>query len=199
MFTGLVQGLGVLESRQDGRFVFRWTPGSRPYQLGESIAVNGCCLTVVDSDTDSFAVEAVAETLARTTLAETPLGSQVNLERAMTAADSFGGHMVLGHVDGTGTILVPSPALRVGFDPRFDSFVVEKGSIAIDGVSLTIASFGSGWLEVAIIPHTGEVTTLGARKIGERINLEFDVIAKYVARMLDARLAGSASQSPSAE
>ncbi|MDA8116592.1 MAG: riboflavin synthase [Actinomycetota bacterium] len=187
MFTGLVQEVGTLVSRDGSRFGFRW-PGKSVFEVGESIAVSGCCLTVVGSSGDVFYADLVEETLTKTDLGRLPLRSAVNLERPMAAGDVFGGHMVLGHVDGTGKVVSPAPRLRIAYPVSFDAFVVDKGSVAIDGVSLTVADHGQGWVEIAIIPHTAEVTTLGVKRPGDEVNLEFDVIAKYVARMIDARL-----------
>ena len=145
-------------------------------------------MTVVDSSAEVFYADLVEETLTKTYLGRLALGSSVNLERPMAAGDVFGGHMVLGHVDGIGRVVSPAPRLRISHAPEFDLFVVDKGSVAIDGVSLTVADHGKGWVEVAIIPHTAEVTTLGGKRPGDEVNLEFDVIAKYVARMIEARL-----------
>lgn len=183
MFTGLVQSKGVVQSGVDGRFAFLWPHLDREYQQGESIAVNGCCLTVVSSKGEVFYADVVGETLSRTNLGNLQVGQEVNLERPMAASDVFGGHIVLGHVDCTGTVATISPKLRIDFDNHYDLFLAEKGSICIDGVSLTVADVGSGWVEVAIIPHTSDVTTLGQKSAGSIVNLEFDIIAKHVARL----------------
>ncbi|MDA8262174.1 MAG: riboflavin synthase [Actinomycetota bacterium] len=187
MFTGLVQTVGSLAARDGGRFAFRW-PGMTSFEVGESIAVSGCCLTVVGSEGEIFQADVVEETLSKTHLGRLAIGAAVNLERPMAAGDVFGGHMVLGHVDGTGRVESPAPRLRISYASEFDGYVIDKGSVAIEGVSLTVADHGPGWVEAAIIPHTAEVTTLGGKRPGDEVNLEFDVIAKYVARMIDARL-----------
>ena len=187
LFTGLVQAVGSLVTRDGGRFEFRW-PGMSNFVMGESIAVSGCCLTVVGSEGELFYADVVEETLSKTHLGRLAAGASVNLERPMAAGDVFGGHMVLGHVDGTGRVESPAPRLRISYPADFDGYVVDKGSVAIEGVSLTVADRGPGWVEVAIIPHTAEVTTLGGKRPGDEVNLEFDVIAKYVARMIEARL-----------
>ncbi len=188
MFTGLVEAKGAFLARTEARFVFEWPGSQGTFQLGESIAVNGCCLTVVGFEAQSFSVEVVSETLLRTNLGSLKEGESVNLERPMLVGDAFGGHMVLGHVDTTGTVVNAAPRLRVSYAEGFDNFVVEKGSIAIDGVSLTIAATGEHWIEAAIIPHTAEVTTLGLKRAGDTLNLEFDIIAKHVATMISAQL-----------
>ena len=188
MFTGLVEAQGSLLSREGSRFAFVWPGASGSFAIGESISVNGCCLTVVGFEDEAFYVDAVDETLARTNIDHLNVGAPVNLERPMSVGDSFGGHMVLGHVDCTGTVLMPVPELRVEFEHAYDKFVVEKGSVAIDGVSLTVSDLGAGWLEVSIIPHTAAVTTLGLRTAGDKVNLEFDIIAKHVAVMIEAQL-----------
>ena len=188
VFTGLVEAKGSFVARTQARFVFDWPGSQGTFQLGESIAVNGCCLTVVGFEGQSFSVEVVGETLLRTNLGSLKEGEGVNLERPMLVGDAFGGHMVLGHVDTTGTVEDVAPLLRVSYPDGFDNFVVEKGSIAIDGVSLTIAAAGENWIEAAIIPHTAEVTTLGQKRAGDKVNLEFDIIAKHVAKMISAQL-----------
>lgn len=188
MFTGLVQSQGSLLSREGSRFAFVWPGAAGSFVVGESISVNGCCLTVVGFEGETFFVDAIDETLARTNLNQLGAGTPVNLERPMSVGDSFGGHMVLGHVDTTGIVMTPVPTLRVAFEDTYDKFVVEKGSVAIDGVSLTVSDLGAGWLEVSIIPHTATVTTLGLRTAGDKVNLEFDIIAKHVAVMIEAQL-----------
>ena len=196
MFTGIVEEVGVV--RRAGRsgetarldIAARATmDGSEP---GASVAVSGTCLTVVAKDADGFAFEVGPETLARTTLGRLEAGDRVNLERPLRFGGSLGGHLVLGHVDGVGTVgavtRVESTArIRVGFDTALDALMIPQGSVAVDGVSLTIAALGSGWLEVMLIPHTLGATTLGRLTVGDRVNIEADVIGKYVVRSLALR------------
>ncbi len=189
MFSGLVQAIGTVHSIQEHRFGFRWPGVSNSYSIGESISINGCCLTVVESNDDVFYADLVDETLIRTTMSHLKIGDFVNLERAMTVGDAIGGHFVQGHIDCVGTVVHESPNLQVSFDKTYGMLVVEKGSIAIDGVSLTVVKALSDQLEVAIIPHTNEVTTLGKKQIGQLVNLEFDMLAKHVTRVLEAHLA----------
>lgn len=156
---------------------------------GDSVCVNGACLTVVAFDEGGFAVDCVTETLARTALGRTPTGARVNLERALRLGDRLGGHMVQGHVDGTGTITSLEPdgqgtRMRVALPADLRRFVVEKGSIAIDGVSLTIAARHGDGLTVALIPHTMAHTTLDSEALGREVNVEVDVVAKYVAELV---------------
>lgn len=183
MFTGLVEGLGSFKSRDGDRFTFSWPGNESPYEIGESIAVNGCCLTVVDFNGDDWTANAIPETLERTNLGYLRPDDPVNFERPVRVSDRLGGHIVQGHVDTVGIVRQPAPNLIIGFDPEFAKYVVEKGSIAIDGVSLTVVEAGRDFATVSIIPHTSSVTTLGSRDIGERVNLEFDIVAKYVERM----------------
>lgn len=183
MFTGLVEGLGSLKSRDGDRFTFSWPSNLSPFEMGESIAVNGCCLTVVAFENDSWTANVISETLARTNLGYLTPGDPVNFERPVMVSDRLGGHIVQGHVDAVGIVRQPAPDLTVGFDPQFARYVVEKGSIAIDGVSLTVVAVGRDSATVSLIPHTTSVTTLGARGVGDRVNLEFDIVAKYVERM----------------
>jgi riboflavin synthase len=158
------------------------------------VAVNGACLTVVRKDEHGFAFELGPETLARTTLGRLEPGDRVNLERPLRLGGSLGGHLVLGHVDGVATVeattrVESSARLRVGFDRTLDALMIPQGSVAVDGVSLTVAALGSGWLEIMLIPHTLAVTTLGTVKPGEMVNIEADVIGKYVVRSLALRAA----------
>jgi riboflavin synthase len=187
VFTGIVEELGSLESRDGHRFRFRCSPafleGAR---LGDSIAHNGACLTVVGYDPTAgyYDVDVVDETLARTNLGDLRPGDPVNLERPVRLQDRLGGHLVLGHVDGVGTIRSPAPDLVVELDPALTRYIVEKGSITVDGCSLTVVAVGAGSFSIALIPHTAEVTTLGRKGPGDRVNLEVDVMAKYVERLL---------------
>lgn len=184
MFTGIVEELGSVRARDGGKFEFNAKAVVDGVALGDSIAVNGVCLTVTDFGADWFAAEAVEETLSRTTLDALIVDAPVNLERPVRLIDRLGGHMVQGHVDGMGTIRNPAPDLSVACDPSLLKYMVEKGSITIDGISLTVVSVDEGGFTVAVIPHTLEVTTLGHRSAGDGVNLEVDVISKYVERLL---------------
>lgn len=198
MFTGIVEELGkvrAVERRAEGiRIEIEASQVLLDAQVGSSIAVNGCCLTVVEMGDGWWAADAVSETLARTCLGSLAVGDPVNLERPVRMADRLGGHLVQGHVDGTGTIAgserLADSALhvRIAAGPEILRYVVEKGSITVDGVSLTVASEGEDGFAVAIIPHTAQVTTLGRKGTGERVNLEVDLVAKYVEKLLGTRL-----------
>ncbi len=181
MFTGLVREVGTVRSMQDGRLVVETTITA---ELGDSIAVDGVCLTVVAGDGSTLAFDAVAETLARTSLGELAPGSGVNLEPALRVGDALGGHYVQGHVDGVGTYRGVGDGLH-WFDapPEIVRYVVEKGSIAVQGTSLTVAASDDTGFAVALIPHTLEMTTLGRLEPGARVNLEADVLAKYVEKL----------------
>ncbi len=184
MFTGIVEETGTVRSRNGGQFEFNANVVLDDVELGASIAVNGVCLTVTAWGDDWFGVDAVDETLARSSLGGLVVGDPVNLERPVRVQDRLGGHIVQGHVDGVGTIRTPAPDLSVSCDPSLTKYMVEKGSITIDGISLTVVSVDDAGFTVAVIPHTMEVTTLGARQAGDQVNLEVDVLAKYVDRLL---------------
>ena len=216
MFTGIVEELGdivALEELQgSARLTVRGPLVASDAARGDSIAVNGVCLTVTGTSDGKFSADVMGETLARSSLGALAPGSPVNLERPMRLDGRLGGHMVQGHVDGTGTILLRRPAgdwevVRIGVPPRLSRYVVEKGSVAVDGVSLTVSGIGAGdgqagaageageagargdgpgWIEVSLIPETLERTTLGSKQAGEMVNLEVDLIAKYVERLLAA-------------
>jgi riboflavin synthase len=203
VFTGIVEEKGrivAIEERPAGR---RFRVGARVVLegtgIGGSIAVNGCCLTAVDVGPDAFAVEAVPETLARTVLGALKVGDEVNLERAMRVDERLGGHLMQGHVDGVGTVVAVVPEgdgrrATIELPEALVRYVAEKGSLAIDGVSLTVAAAHGTRCEIAYIPHTLAVTTAGGYAAGSRVNLEIDLIARYLARLLDERTgAGSAS------
>jgi riboflavin synthase len=209
MFTGIVEGTGTVAAlavAADGS-------GARlevdaPFlagglRLGESVAVNGCCVTVAETTAGGFAADLVAETLRRTALGGLAAGASVNLERPLALGGRLGGHQVQGHVDGVARVLHRAPVgpegsgeprrgapvgrgeeLRVELPPDLARYVVEKGSIAVDGVSLTVAGVGPGWFAVALVPHTLAVTTLGDRRPGDLLQLEVDVVAKYVERLV---------------
>ncbi|MDL9935804.1 riboflavin synthase [Gordonia sp. ABSL1-1] len=195
MFTGIVEELGEIAAREElpdaARITVRGPLVTSDASYGDSIAVNGVCLTVVEQGPDTFTVDVMAETLRRSSLAELGVGSRVNLERAMPATGRFGGHIVQGHVDGTGEVISVSPSehwtvVRIAVPAALTRYLVEKGSITVDGVSLTVAAVGDGdpsWFEISLIPTTLSETNLGAATPGTVVNLEVDVIAKYVERM----------------
>jgi riboflavin synthase len=193
MFTGIVEELGEIVAIEHGAesavVTVRGPVVTSDATPGASIAVNGVCLTVVDQDGETFSVDVMAETLNRSSLGALAAGAVVNLERAMAAGSRFGGHIVQGHVDGTGQILARVPGERweiVQFTlPRqISRYVVEKGSITVDGVSLTVSAVTEDTFSVSLIPTTLGLTTLGHKKVGDLVNLEVDVIAKYVERLL---------------
>ncbi len=193
MFTGIVEELGVVVALEPGsdsaRLHVRGPLVTTDVVLGASVAVNGVCLTVTDLAEDVFAVDVMAETLRRSSLASLVPGERVNLERAMRADGRFGGHVVQGHVDGVGEVLARTPGerwevVRVSLPEPLRRYVVEKGSITVDGTSLTVSAVGDGAFEVSLIPTTLAATTLGHRAVGETVNLEVDVLAKYVEAQL---------------
>ena len=184
MFTGIVEELGTVEAREGGHFRFRAPLVSADTAIGDSIAVNGCCLTVVAVGEGWWEADAVPESLSRTNLVDLGPGDPVNLERPMRLADRLGGHLVQGHVDGVGTVVSPAPDLVVRCPSELLRYVVEKGSITVDGCSLTVVEPLDDGFRCAIIPHTLEVTVLGRKGPGDRVNLEVDVIAKYTERLL---------------
>lgn len=197
MFTGIVEETGAVQAFEKGeagaRLEIEAAAVLSDLQIGGSIAVNGCCLTAVEITPSGFRADLSPETLAKTNLGDLSAGSRVNLERPLLPSSRLSGHFVQGHVDGTGEFLGLEPAgdeswtLRVRCPRDLLPYLVYKGSIAIDGVSLTIAKLADDVLEAAIIPHTFQETNLGARKPGERVNLEADILAKYVARQLEGR------------
>lgn len=194
MFTGIVEELGRVRSVTLNAGGARLEIGAATVlddaTIGASIAVNGCCLTVVELGDGYWAADAVVETLARTNLGELAAGDPVNLERPVRLADRLGGHLVQGHVDGTGVVRArtaqPDGSELFRFDAPTDvlRYVVHKGSITVDGISLTVAAVYHDGFDIAVIPHTLAVTTLGARPVGAPVNLEVDLIAKYVERLL---------------
>jgi riboflavin synthase len=189
MFTGLVREVGTVASMEDGRLVVDAPVTAQGVQLGDSIAIDGVCLTVVACDDSSLSFDAVPETLARTALGTLDQGSRVNLEPALRAGDALGGHYVQGHVDGVGAVRSVEPegeGKRVRFDAPAEllKYIVEKGSIAVQGTSLTVAAVDETGFEVALIPHTLQETTLGELEPEQPVNLETDVLAKYVEKLL---------------
>ncbi len=193
MFTGIVEELGevveVVDLGDAARLTVRGPLVTSDARRGDSVAVNGVCLTVVETAAGVFTADVMRETLARTSLGALDVGSPVNLERPVTLATRLGGHLVQGHVDGTGVLLERTPGnhweiVRIELPPELARYVVPKGSIAVDGVSLTVVEVGPDWFTVSLIPTTLDLTTLGSRQPGEAVNLEVDVVAKYVERML---------------
>jgi riboflavin synthase len=196
MFTGIVEELGHvvgIEDRGDAaRLTVRGPLVVKDTRHGESIAVNGVCLTVVTVDDDTFSADVMKETLDRSCLGALREGDPVNLERAATLGSRLGGHLVQGHVDGVGLVtareLTPNwEVVRIALPPGLSRYVVEKGSITVDGVSLTVASVGEREFAVSLIPTTLELTTLGYKQVGAPVNLEVDVIAKYVEKLVGGR------------
>jgi riboflavin synthase len=190
MFTGLVSQLGTLTSLDGGRLVVAAPLGGQ-LEAGDSVAVNGVCLTATSVADDGFTADVMEETLRRTALGTLAPGAGVNLELALRAADRLGGHFVQGHVDGVGTVVATheegfARVVEIEADSGLLRYVVEKGSIAVDGVSLTVASLGDGTFGVSLIPETLERTTLGRAAPGDSVNLEVDVLAKYVERLVGA-------------
>jgi riboflavin synthase len=197
MFTGIVEELGDViafdHDAESARLTVRAPGVTADAVLGTSIAVNGVCLTVVDLADGVFIADVMHETLRRSSLGALAVGSPVNLERAVRASDRLGGHIVQGHVDGVGTVIDRRAGdrwqiVRISLPDGLSRYVVEKGSIAVDGVSLTVSAVANGWFEVSLIPTTLALTTLGQRKVGDQINLEVDVIAKYVERLMNGRV-----------
>lgn len=185
MFTGIVEELGTVVSREGPKLRIGAATVLDDVEMGASIAVNGTCLTVVGWGEDWWEADVVEETYARTALGALAAGERVNLERPVRAADRLGGHIVQGHVDAVGTIVTAAPDLRITLPEDLLRYVVDKGSITVDGVSLTVAELHHDGFSIAVIPHTAEVTTLGRKGPGDPVNLELDVIAKYVESLLE--------------
>ncbi|WP_296632217.1 riboflavin synthase [Rhodoluna sp.] len=196
MFTGIIEELGSVKAIEQLPDAIRLTI-SGPLVVsdanrGDSISVSGACLTVVEKDADSFTADVMQETLKLTSLDGVKVGDPVNLERAMTAATRFGGHVVLGHVDGVGEVISRQPSenwewVRVQVPAELMKYVVLKGSITIDGISLTVNELGDNWVGLSLIPETLKVTTLGTKKPGDKVNLEADVMAKHIERLIEMR------------
>ena len=184
MFTGIVEEMGSVAAFEGTRLRIAAAVVLDDVRLGDSIAVNGCCLTLVAQGDGWWEADVSDETLARTSLRGIAVGSPLNLERSVRLADRLGGHLVQGHVDGVGEVVQPVPDLQVRIPQGLMKYVVEKGSITVDGVSLTVVAPTADTFTVAIIPHTADVTTLGAKRPGDRVNIEVDVLAKYVERLL---------------
>lgn len=202
MFTGLIEEKGTIMAVEDlgdsVRLTIRGPLVISDAQHGDSIAVSGVCLTVMDQDTDTFAADVMKESLDKTSLGDLRVGDEVNLERATKAGARLGGHIVQGHVDGTGRILDRTPSehwevVRIGLPPELAKYLVSKGSVTVDGTSLTVVDVVDGsepWFSVSLIPTTLAETTLGTKGPGDRVNLEVDILAKYVERLLGAREEG---------
>jgi len=188
MFTGIVEELGNIDSFADGVLRISATKVLEDVSLGDSIAVNGCCLTVVAFGADWWQADVSPETVSRTSLDGVKPGDPVNLARAVRSSDRMGGHVVQGHVDAVGEIIAPWPDLKVRVPVELTRYIVEKGSVTVDGVSLTVVDALDDGFTVAIIPHTADVTTIGSRQPGDRVNIEVDVMAKYVERLVSAYL-----------
>ncbi len=194
MVSGIIESLGTVESfdkrGDDARLVVRHGFGAAELTIGESIATSGVCLTAVAFPPGAFAADLSAETLRRTTLGSLRVGDVVNLERSLRLGDRLSGHFVFGHVDGVGRVSALEPAgagytLRVQTDPSLAPYLVDKGSIAVDGISLTMCDVRESSFAVALIPHTFEVTTLSRRAVGDSVNLEIDMLARYARRALE--------------
>ncbi|HEY2555463.1 MAG TPA: riboflavin synthase [Diaminobutyricibacter sp.] len=205
MFTGIIEELGEITAvdwaDDAARVTVRGPLAVADARHGDSISVSGVCLTVIDQTDDSFTADVMAETLAMSTLDGVAPGRRVNLERAAQVGDRLGGHIVQGHIDGTATVLAITDGsawrvVRLSLDPEHAALVVRKGSIAIDGVSLTVSAVGGGlvdgWFEVSLIPETLHATTLGDRVVGDRVNIETDILARHVERMLSLGYAAPA-------
>jgi riboflavin synthase len=199
MFTGLIEEQGTVTAVEDlgdsVRLTIRGPLVVSDAQHGDSIAVSGVCLTVMEQDTDTFAADVMRESLDKTSLGDLGVGDPVNLERATRAGARLGGHIVQGHVDGTGRIIDRTPSehwdvVRIGLPPELAKYLVSKGSVTVDGTSLTVVDVEDGpdpWFSISLIPTTLAETTLGTRTPGDRVNLEVDILAKYVERLLGAR------------
>jgi len=186
VFTGIVEELGKVGSRNGSRLRINSTTVLEGSDLGASIAVNGCCLTVVATDGSTYWDADVSdETYSRTNLGSLQTGDVVNLERPMALGERLGGHMVLGHVDAVGHVVSPAPDLVVRIPRDLMHLIVEKGSVTVDGISLTAFDLSADTFRVAVIPHTTAVTTLGVRKPGDAVNIEMDVLAKHVQRLVE--------------
>ncbi|MFJ4035464.1 riboflavin synthase [Streptomyces griseoluteus] len=195
MFTGIVEELGEVTAVENlgdaSRFRLRGPVVTEGARHGDSIAVNGVCLTVVDHEGDEFTADVMAETLKRSSLGALAVGSRVNLERPTAVGARLGGHIVQGHVDGSGAVLARTPSehweiVKISLPASLSRYVVEKGSITVDGISLTVVEAGSDHFTVSLIPTTLALTTLGYKQPGDPVNLEVDIIAKYVERLLAA-------------
>jgi riboflavin synthase len=189
MFTGIVEEVGKVVTASPTRLVIQARVTLDGVKIGDSISVNGACLTVVHKTTDTLAIDVVPETLRRTNLGDLKPGDPVDLERALALSDRLGGHMVQGHVEATGRIASITPErealmVRLEASPQIMRYVVAKGFIALDGISLTVVECDASSFSVTVIPYTQQHTVLGSRKVGDRVNLETDIVARYVERLL---------------
>lgn len=190
MFTGIVEEVGVVANISENAMTVRASKVTEDLKLGDSIAVNGACLTAVSFTRNEFSVDLSPETMRRTALGDLSQGRPVNLERALLASDRMGGHIVQGHVDGTGRVMSTKPEgdsiiFRIRVPKRLNRYIVEKGFIAVDGISLTVVKRGASSFTLAVIPYTLNNTNLAALSVGDRVNLEADILAKYVESLLD--------------
>jgi riboflavin synthase len=190
VFTGIVEEVGIVAKINDKAMTVRASKVPEDMKLGDSIAVNGACLTAVDFSRSEFSVDLSPETMRRTSLGQLSVGGPVNLERALLVSDRMGGHIVQGHVDGTGRVMSirsdgDSIIFRVRVPKRLNRYIVEKGFVAVDGISLTVVKRGASSFTVAVIPYTLENTNLSAVSVGDGVNLEADILAKYVESLLD--------------
>jgi riboflavin synthase len=196
VFTGIIQGLGTVrrmtKKGEDALFLIEASMGLEDVKTGDSLAVNGACLTVTARSERDFTADVSAETLARTNLGAARVGDRVNLEKALRMSDFLSGHIVLGHVDGLGSVrekTVRSQSLIFGveIEEEWSRYVVEKGSVTMDGISLTVNRCEKNRFYVNVIPHTVQVTTIGSRKVGDKVNIETDILGKYVEKFLNPR------------
>ena len=190
MFTGIIEEVGVVEKISETAMTVRASKVTEVLKLGDSIAVNGACLTAVNFNRNEFSVDLSPETMRRTALGDLSQGSLVNLERALLVSDRMGGHIVQGHIDGTGRIMSTKPegdsvVFRIRIPKRLSRYIVEKGFVAVDGISLTVVKRGASSFTLAVIPYTSNNTNLAALSVGDRVNLEADILAKYVESLLD--------------
>ena len=195
MFTGIIEELGVVETLEDQgdavRLTVRGPHVTVDVRPGDSIAVNGCCLTIAQRDGETFTADVMRETLDKTSLGALQAGARVNLERAVTPTTRLGGHIVQGHVDGTGALLTRTPSehwelVEISLPEELARYLVDKGSVTVDGVSLTVMAVADDSFSVGLIPTTLKLTVLGHKAVGDPVNLEVDVVAKYVERLLGA-------------
>lgn len=203
MFTGIIEEVGALERLAGGEIAIRAKKVLEDVALGDSIAVNGICLTVTHFDAAHFTADVMPETVRRTSLAELKRGSRVNLERALTLRSRLGGHIVSGHIDGVGTIAAMQEEgnailLRVCASADILRYVVEKGSVALDGISLTVARVSAADFTVSLIPHTREITNLREKRMGNRLNIETDILGKYVEKLFSGARKGESDAPKSA-
>lgn len=196
MFTGIVEEVGLVRAIQRRTGYQRTTVEAKrvleDVSIGDSISIDGACHTVVEAERRAFSFESVSETLERTTLGRLKTGDRVNLERSLKLSDRLGGHLVAGHVDGMGTVMerrqrADNMTFRIGMPEDLAAYLANKGSIAVDGISLTIVAVGARHFTVTVIPHTVEATTIGERRVGDAVNLEVDLVARYLERLTGCR------------